>query len=261
MAAISPEQELALFMSRIGPVVAIGKPGERLPELGAARLYAADDRWRDRITDLLRQARIVVVRAGNTPNLWWEIDQAMIAVPRYRVMVVCLGSDEHLAAFDRTFAHKFGAPRVQEEVPAASRWVSYLQPLGLFTLSANASMGKVIYFDRDGTPKAQRIRFGMTWTGAIMGLCRPHKDPLESALTRVLHGMGLEAAARKTQTVVVFLALFGGIFGLHHFYLGNPRRGRRYLFLAPVGISMILGWRDAVRCLLLDAQAFEKEHG
>ena len=39
-----PEQELAVLMGRLGPVVAIGKPGERLPELGAARLYVADDR-------------------------------------------------------------------------------------------------------------------------------------------------------------------------------------------------------------------------
>ena len=33
----SPEQELAFILQRVGPVIAIGKPGERLPELGAAR--------------------------------------------------------------------------------------------------------------------------------------------------------------------------------------------------------------------------------
>ena len=41
-AAVSPEQEMAWIMDRAGPVVAIGKPGERLPELGAARKYVDD---------------------------------------------------------------------------------------------------------------------------------------------------------------------------------------------------------------------------
>ena len=34
----SPEQELAEIVNRVGPVIAIGKPGEPLPELGAATL-------------------------------------------------------------------------------------------------------------------------------------------------------------------------------------------------------------------------------
>ena len=39
----SPEQEMGFILGQVGPVVAIGKPGERLPELGAARIYVADD--------------------------------------------------------------------------------------------------------------------------------------------------------------------------------------------------------------------------
>ena len=59
-------------MARVGPVIAIGKPGERLPQLGAARLYVDDDHWRDTIDDLMAESALVVVRAGDTPNLWWE---------------------------------------------------------------------------------------------------------------------------------------------------------------------------------------------
>jgi TM2 domain-containing membrane protein YozV len=78
----------------------------------------------------------------------------------------------------------------------------------------------------------------------------------------VLHAIGLQPAiTRKSQTTAVLLALFGGVVGLHHFYLDDRRKGIRYLFLAPVGaISAILGLVDAVRLVLLDAPGFEKKH-
>ncbi len=45
LAPVTPEQEMADILADVGPVVAIGKPGEPLPELGAARLYVADADW------------------------------------------------------------------------------------------------------------------------------------------------------------------------------------------------------------------------
>lgn len=261
LAAISPEQELALFMSRVGPVVAIGRPGERLPELGAARLYAADDQWRDRVSNLVRQARVVLIRAGNTPNLWWEIEQTMIAVPASRVILVCLGAAEQLKTFDQKFTEKFGAPRVnpETETHSRSRWVS----LGLaWTQSSlNRAIGRMVYFDKDRQPRSERIQLGISWTAILTGMGRPYKNPLESALTRVLHVIGLQPAiTRKSQTTAVLLALFGGFVGLHHFYLDDRRKGIRYLVLAPIGISAILGLVDAVRLALLDAPGFERRH-
>ena len=58
----------------------------------------------------------------------------------------------------------------------------------------------------------------------------------------------------------MLLALFGGVAGLHHFHLDDRRKGIRYLFLAPIGVSAILGLVDAVRRVLLDASAFERTH-
>jgi hypothetical protein len=140
-------------MSRVGPVVAIGRPGERLPELGAARLYAADDQWRDRVSSLVRHARVVLIRAGNTPNLWWEIEQTMIAVPASRVILVCLGAAEQLKTFDQKFTEKFGVPRVnpETEMHSRSRWVS-LGWLAWTQSSMNRAIGRMVYFDKDGQP-------------------------------------------------------------------------------------------------------------
>jgi hypothetical protein len=51
-------------MSKIGPFVAIGRPGERLPQLGAIRLYVADPEWQEMVTRLMSEAALVVLRAG-----------------------------------------------------------------------------------------------------------------------------------------------------------------------------------------------------
>jgi hypothetical protein len=44
LATSTPEQKLAQQLSRVGPVIAIGRPGEALPPLGAARFYAPQGR-------------------------------------------------------------------------------------------------------------------------------------------------------------------------------------------------------------------------
>jgi hypothetical protein len=91
LAPQTPEQELAIILSKVGPVVAIGKPGEPLPELGAARLYVDDSRWQAEVATLMRRAALVVVRVGASPGVLWEIDQALEVIPRQRLVLTVLG--------------------------------------------------------------------------------------------------------------------------------------------------------------------------
>ena len=49
------EEQIAQVMSEFGPFVAIGRPGEQLPQLGAARMYATAETWQGVILDLLRR--------------------------------------------------------------------------------------------------------------------------------------------------------------------------------------------------------------
>jgi hypothetical protein len=96
----SPEQELAEVLNRVGPVIAIGKPGEPLPELGAARLYVGDADWKAKVIDMMAQSRLVIIRAGSTSNLQWEIEQAIAHVPRRQILFVSLGEAKGTTAFD-----------------------------------------------------------------------------------------------------------------------------------------------------------------
>jgi hypothetical protein len=87
-ASVSPEQEMAFIMEGLGPLIAIGKPGEPLPELGAARLYVGNDEWRATVARLMTDAALVVIRAGETANLWWEIEEAMTRCSPERVVIL-----------------------------------------------------------------------------------------------------------------------------------------------------------------------------
>ena len=89
---------LSKYLSKIGPYVAIGRPGEPLPELGAHRIYVGTE-WEEQVLSLLRRARFVVIRAGSTSGLHWELGQVMAAVEPSRVLMILPVSRRSYARF------------------------------------------------------------------------------------------------------------------------------------------------------------------
>ena len=87
--SLTEEEHLAKVLSQIGPFLAIGRPGEGLPELGASRIYVNDSDWQSTVQDLLRNARLVIIRTGRTMGLGWEIEQAVrVLTPQQLVLLV-----------------------------------------------------------------------------------------------------------------------------------------------------------------------------
>jgi hypothetical protein len=74
--ALTEEEQLAHVMSQIGPFIAIGQPGEALPELGAARVYVGEAEWQAAVEAYMARARLVVLRAGDSEAFWWEVERA-----------------------------------------------------------------------------------------------------------------------------------------------------------------------------------------
>ena len=252
-ASVSPEQELAFILDRVGPVIAIGKPGERLPELGAARRYVADDQWRDVVHQWMRDAALVVIRAGETENLWWEIEQARAICAPDRVIIVALGQPGSLPAFQRRFVSAIGEPLKQAQL-APYRYEVLLRLM----LPVNRSIGRIIYFDPSGSPHEQPLQFRLTWTGIALAAFRPYRDSLQAAFKVVFRSLGLRWQPRRSLTIAVLLALGGGLFGLHHFYMGHSRRGWWHVAFFWIGLPMVVGWIDAARLSLLDDAAFQR---
>lgn len=67
------EEVITDHLWRYGPVVAIGKPGDKFPPLGASRDYVPDESWQQKVEKLMTQASIVVLVVGRTEGLAWEL--------------------------------------------------------------------------------------------------------------------------------------------------------------------------------------------
>jgi hypothetical protein len=68
------ESVIAEATWRVGPVVAIGRPGELLPRLGAAREYVRDDQWQGVVARFSHEAIATIAVAGITEGIRWEYE-------------------------------------------------------------------------------------------------------------------------------------------------------------------------------------------
>jgi TM2 domain len=255
MVTFSPEQELAEIMNQVGQMIAIGKPGEPLPELGAARLYVADADWKAKVTDMMERSRLVIIRTGSTPNLEWEIEQAITHVPRRQILFVSLGDAKETAGFDRYFEERFG--RV---MPSGKRRAVTPLWMKLMTVGQYAPTGKIIYFDESLRPREEPIQPTSSWMGLALRLMRPYRDSIQAATQHVFSSLELPWVTRNSQTMAVLLAMFGGMFGLHHFYLGDRRRGFKHLALFWTTIPMFINWYHTVKLAWLEPHEFDERY-
>lgn len=82
------EHFVAGELNRIGPVVAIGRPGERLQPLGASRDYLADSDWQRAVTTTIEDAALVVFVLGDSENLLWEFRQTIETHGKKRTLII-----------------------------------------------------------------------------------------------------------------------------------------------------------------------------
>lgn len=83
----SLEEQLSNAVERIGPLIAIGKPGEQMPTPGAVRLYAGNE-WQLTVLSWMAQARLVILRPGDSPGVSWEIDAALSTVRPEKLLLL-----------------------------------------------------------------------------------------------------------------------------------------------------------------------------
>ena len=131
------EEDLVHIFDRIGPTVAIGRPGEVLPPVGAGRLYVGDNEWQEKVRELAARAALVVVIVDHTDGLRWELsnlpsvcsfDRILLLLPRVRDEAWFLGWKEVLGSSPlfpvisiRAVAIRFdasGRPRIYDEMLA-----------------------------------------------------------------------------------------------------------------------------------------------
>jgi len=84
-----PAPELALMMrlSAYAPVIAVGKPGEIVPPLGAARFYVSQELWQDTVKAIVPLCSLVVLATGHTEGLRWELEHLVQNCPPERLLL------------------------------------------------------------------------------------------------------------------------------------------------------------------------------
>ncbi|MFJ3923937.1 hypothetical protein [Streptomyces sp. NPDC090022] len=89
---VTQEEFLVRQVARLGRVIAVGQPGERLPLLGAERGYLPLDDWQNTVATLIRGAHVVMLSAAPGPGTVWEFTEAVRTVPPDRLLLlVCTG--------------------------------------------------------------------------------------------------------------------------------------------------------------------------
>jgi hypothetical protein len=106
----SMERSLAETLARVGPVIAIGRPGERFAMPGAAKMYVKDDEWQQVVLGLVRRSAAVVLVLGETRGLEWETGAVVHNADARRVLLVVPAQslkqyERYCAMADRNLPH------------------------------------------------------------------------------------------------------------------------------------------------------------
>ncbi|MFE7636945.1 transferase [Kitasatospora sp. NPDC057518] len=134
------EEQLAGALGSVGPVIAVGRPGEPLPLLGAARFYLPLDDWQGTVRRLMSLSQLIVLRLGHGDGLWWEVGQARATQPAGKLILLTPGNGADLV--DRLNEHLVTSVPVGE-LTAGRHWV-----------------GAVVAFDNLWTPRVFPVGSG-----------------------------------------------------------------------------------------------------
>jgi hypothetical protein len=84
----SEEEQVARAVRRLGRLVAVGEPGERLPYVGADRVYLPAGDWQAPVHDLIVRARMVVLAVGRSEGAMWELEECLRVLPPERLVLL-----------------------------------------------------------------------------------------------------------------------------------------------------------------------------
>jgi uncharacterized RDD family membrane protein YckC len=139
------EEQISKVVRRLGPMIAIGRPNEVVPLLGAARMYVADEQWQDRVLSMMNQAALVLMRAGKTEGFWWEVETAVANVRPERIV--------WLVPFSKTNYSQFAERAnlyLPKPIPTDPGEMKYMA----------GSLKAWLWFEKDWTPHLEKVVSG-----------------------------------------------------------------------------------------------------
>lgn len=160
------EVSLSKPLQGIGPMISIGRPGNKLALLGGARLFVPNHAWQAAVDFLRERAGAVVLVVGRSEGIWWEIESSMRAVPLRRLLFFfpyVEQADRRRSIWQRFFHYtpartplssKAYKRMEQERQDRYALFRQRVQPLLSSPLPETLGRCQFIDFLPDGTPRA-----------------------------------------------------------------------------------------------------------
>ena len=191
LAFFTEEEQLVHVLNDFGPCVAIGQPGEQLPDLGASRMYLADDEWQDKVREFLVKSNLVVLRAGTTPNFFWEVEQsAKTGRPENLIVLVPMTRKQYNQFRDRANPY---FPR-----PLPNYIGSFLPGHRAGTLQG------YIYFEEDWTPHFVKFEIPLI----VQSISRPLEPVIRNSFAPIYRQLDMPVPKTRTSLFVIMMILF-----------------------------------------------------
>ena len=191
--SFTEEEYLVDVLKDFGPCLAIGQPGETLPDLGASRIYVPDDAWRDKVRELLISSKLVVLRAGKTPNFLWEVEQSILSARPQNLLILIPRMEKVYSRF-RKLANRYFPKPLPEDI----------EPPNL--VQGIASLHGYIYFDEDWTPHFTEFKFDIPVWQRQMAF--PIKYVIQVSLAPIYERFGIPIPPTENTSWGVVLTSF-----------------------------------------------------
>ncbi|MGW0788663.1 hypothetical protein ACWD04_10505 [Streptomyces sp. NPDC002911] len=189
---LTQEDFLVRQFKALGRVVAVGRPGERLPLLGAERGYLPVDNWQDTVSEMIQGAHVVMMTAAPGPGTVWEFTEALRTLPPIRLVLLVYGESADYAAFCDAVAQGYAVRSREEEAGVWPR----LPALPPFPPPLPRAKGQrwdlrlkgIISFDEEWNATFNRIdpivpRMRLVWT--LRRLVRRELEPVLGPLAQL----------------------------------------------------------------------------
>lgn len=86
--AKTEEENLISVLSEVAPVYCIGSPEDRYTPFGAQRIYVAEHQWKEKVLEMAKYAKGVVLRLGETNNFWWEVEMCLKTIDKDKLLFI-----------------------------------------------------------------------------------------------------------------------------------------------------------------------------
>ncbi len=143
------DEALVDELAQFGPVIALGRPGDKRTPFGAQRHYSDHADWQQTLADAARSAQAIVLVASDSPGVKWEYDLLKNEAMLDKVLLVFRPDPAYMAA-NRHAAEWFNSAagaKVDEAIAAGLQPVSLRRRKGraLLTAAQTASAAASVF--------------------------------------------------------------------------------------------------------------------